>query len=282
MNQEANVLACRKKKLELGKNTLIMGILNVTPDSFSDGGQYREVDAAIAQARRMIAEGADLIDIGGESTRPGSSPVSEEEEQRRVLPVIEALAATVDVPISIDTYKSETARKALEAGADIINDIWGCQDDPKMAHVAAEFDCPIILMHNRKTTEYHSFLEDVKQDLLQSVHIALEAGVKKQNIILDPGFGFAKNVEQNLYLMNHLSEFKQLGYPLLLGTSRKRMIRNVLNVPASQSEEGTAVTTVMGIMQGCDIIRVHDVQHHRRAADMTDAILKRRDGICHG
>ncbi|MGG1313982.1 dihydropteroate synthase [Cohnella laeviribosi] len=262
--------------LELGQRTLVMGILNVTPDSFSDGGRYLNVEAAVARARQMVEEGADLIDIGGESTRPGHAPVSAEEEQARILPVIRALAGSIGVPISVDTYKADTARRALEAGAHILNDIWGLKGDPKMAAVAAEFGCPVIVTHNRSDTDYADFVPDVLDDLRQSIDLALEAGVKDDRIWLDPGIGFAKSYEQNLELMGRLDELTALGYPVLLGTSRKTFIRNTLGLPADDVVEGTGATTALGIAQGCQIVRVHDVKANKRIAQMTDAIVYRQ------
>lgn len=262
--------------LELGQRTLVMGILNVTPDSFSDGGRYLNVEAAVARARQMVEEGADLIDIGGESTRPGHAPVSAEEEQARILPVIRALAGSIGVPISVDTYKADTARRALEAGAHILNDIWGLKGDPKMAAVAAEFGCPVIVTHNRSDTDYADFVPDVLDDLRQSIDLAREAGVKDDRIWLDPGIGFAKSYEQNLELMGRLDELTALGYPVLLGTSRKTFIRNTLGLPADDVVEGTGATTALGIAQGCQIVRVHDVKANKRIAQMTDAIVYRQ------
>ncbi|WP_019006036.1 dihydropteroate synthase [Cohnella laeviribosi] len=262
--------------LELGQRTLVMGILNVTPDSFSDGGRYLNVEDAVARARQMVEEGADLIDIGGESTRPGHAPVSAEEEQARILPVIRALAGSIGVPISVDTYKADTARRALEAGAHILNDIWGLKGDPKMAAVAAEFGCPVIVTHNRSDTDYADFVPDVLDDLRQSIDLAREAGVKDDRIWLDPGIGFAKSYEQNLELMGRLDELTALGYPVLLGTSRKTFIRNTLGLPADDVVEGTGATTALGIAQGCQIVRVHDVKANKRIAQMTDAIVYRQ------
>lgn len=259
-------------RLELGRRTLVMGILNVTPDSFSDGGRYFDPEAAVERAKRMAEEGADLIDIGGESTRPGHEPVSAEEEIRRIVPVIRAVREAVKLPISVDTYKAETARYALEAGAHILNDIWGFRNDPAMASVAADYGCPVILMHNRRDRDYSDFVPDVLADLRQSVDRAHAAGVQDENIWLDPGFGFAKDYGQHLELMGRLGELNRLGYPVLLATSRKSFIQKTLGLPADDVLEGTAATTSLGIMQGCQIVRVHDVRQMRRVADMTDAI----------
>ncbi|WCR25750.1 dihydropteroate synthase [Paenibacillus thiaminolyticus] len=262
--------------LTLGQRTLIMGILNVTPDSFSDGGRYNRVDAALRHAKEMLEAGADIIDIGGESTRPGHQPVGQEEELERVLPVIEALRRELpQAPISVDTYKAEVARQALEAGAHIMNDIWGCKKEPEMAHVAARYGCPLILMHNRPERRYDRFVEEVKADLLESVALALAAGVKDDQIWLDPGIGFAKTGEDNLVLMSHLDELCALGYPLLLGTSRKKFIRDTLQLPVDDVLEGTAATVALGIAQGCQIVRVHDVASIARTARMCDAVLYR-------
>lgn len=251
-----------------------MGILNVTPDSFSDGGKYNKVDKAVARAVEMVEEGADIIDVGGESTRPGYKPVTVEEEISRVVPVIEAVKKVVDVPISIDTYKSEVARQALDAGADIINDIWGAKKDPQMAHLAAQYDVPIILMHNRDNMDYDDLIADMKQDLQESIDLCLNAGVKKGNIVIDPGIGFAKTYEHNLIVMNRLEEFQTLGYPILLGTSRKSFIAKTLNLPVDERVEGTGATICLGIAKGSNIIRVHDVLQMSRMAKMMDAMVK--------
>lgn len=262
------------KEYELGKRTYIMGILNVTPDSFSDGGKFNEIDAAVNQARKLIEDGADIIDIGGESTRPGAEYVTEEEEIKRVVPIIKAIKEKLDVTISIDTYKARTAEEAIKAGADIINDIWGSKYDKNMAKVAAKYNTPIILMHNRENKPYENLMEDVVRDLQESIDIALKAGVKKENIILDPGIGFSKTYEENLIVMNNCEIIKKLGYPMLLGTSRKSMIGLTLNLPVNERVEGTLATSVMGIIKGFEFIRVHDVLENKRAAIMTDTILK--------
>lgn len=269
-------LDCRGRELELGRRTLIMGILNVTPDSFSDGGKYNSVQAAVDQANLMVAEGADIIDIGGESTRPDAMKVDIEEELKRVIPIIEAVSASVNVPISIDTYKSDVARNALIAGAHILNDIWGLKEDPEMGRVAQQFNSPIILMHNRKVTQYNDFIPDVIADLQDSIRLAEQAGIIKEQIILDPGIGFAKTMDHNIQLMSHLDHISELGYPVVLGTSRKSFIQRTLGLPADDIIEGTAATVVLGITQGCDIMRVHDVQAISRVARMTDAITRRR------
>lgn len=259
--------------LSLEKRTLVMGILNVTPDSFSDGGKYQRLDQALIHAEKLVNDGADILDIGGESTRPGHIPVSVDEELRRTIPVIEALVKRLDCPISIDTSKSEVAKAAVEAGASIINDIWGAKKDPQIAKVAAQYQLPIILMHNRTDTNYHSLMEDIQEDLLASVQIAMRQGVKKEDIILDPGIGFAKDLEQNLTVMRNLEQIVALGYPVLLGTSRKSMIGKVLDLPVDQRLEGTAATVALGLAKGCQLIRVHDVKEMVRVARMMDAML---------
>ncbi|MDX5475408.1 MAG: dihydropteroate synthase [Bacillaceae bacterium] len=260
-------------ELSFTEKTLIMGILNVTPDSFSDGGRYNEIEAAVHHAKQLIQDGAHIIDVGGESTRPGASVVSEEEELKRVVPIIEALAKEIDVPISIDTYKAEVARRAIEAGASIINDVWGAKADPNMAKVAATYNVPIILMHNRDNSQYKKLIPDMISDLSDSVQLVKEAGVKDEMIILDPGIGFAKSMDDNLTVIRHLNEFTQLGYPVLLGTSRKRFIGHVLDLPANERMEGTGATVCLGIERGCHIVRVHDVKEIARMAKMMDAML---------
>lgn len=260
--------------LRLGQSTQVMGILNVTPDSFSDGGRYVDPDTAVRHALKMMLDGADLIDIGGESTRPGYTPVSAEEELARVIPVIEAIhKAAPHIPVSIDTYKAEVARQAILAGAHIINDIWGGKGDPDMLKVAAELGCPIILMHNRQDMDYTNFVEDVVADLEESVRLALAAGVRPEHIILDPGIGFAKNGEHNLKLMTQLDRLNQIGYPVLLATSRKKFIRSVLDLPVDDLVEGTAATVAFGIAQGCQLVRVHDVKSIKRTVKMCDAMI---------
>lgn len=261
------------KEFELGKKVYIMGILNVTPDSFSDGGKYNEIDRAMEQVRKMMEEGADIIDVGGESTRPGHEQISEEEEIQRVVPAIQEIKKRFDVPVSVDTYKSKVAKAALEAGADLLNDIWGFLYDEKMAALAAEYDVPVCLMHNRDNTEYDDFVKDVIKDLEKCLAVAQKYGIKKENIMLDPGVGFGKTYEQNLTIMNHLEEICEMGYPVLLGTSRKSMIGLTLDLPVTEREEGTIATSVIGAMKGCDFVRVHDVRANSRALTMTQAVL---------
>lgn len=255
-----------------GRKTYIMGILNVTPDSFSDGGSYTNVNAAIAQADRLASEGADLLDVGGESTRPGYTKISQEEEIRRVVPVIREIKKRFDIPVSIDTYKSEVAEAALDAGADMLNDIWGFRADERMASLAAQYGVPVCLMHNRDNTEYVNFMEDVVQDLQVSLSIAQEHGIPRENIMLDPGIGFGKTQEQNLILMSRLEEIVAMGFPVLLGASRKSMIGKVLSLPVTEREEGTIATSVIAAMKGCQYVRVHDVEKNARALKMTDAV----------
>ncbi|EES92444.1 dihydropteroate synthase [Clostridium sp. K25] len=262
------------KTFELGKQTYIMGILNATPDSFSDGGKFNNIEKAINYAKEMINAGADIIDIGGESTRPNHVPVDEEEEIKRVIPIIKALSQEIDVPISIDTYKGRVAELAIKAGASLINDVWGFKKDDNIARIAAKYDVACCLMHNRTNKNYNNFIEDVLCDLQESIDIALKAGVKKEKIMIDPGFGFAKTPDQNLQIMNELEKLHNLGYPILLGTSRKSTIGLILDLPVDERVEGTIATTVIGIMKGCDFVRVHDVKENLRAAIMTDAILK--------
>ncbi|NMH67719.1 dihydropteroate synthase [Bacillus sp. RO3] len=266
-------MKCGKYELDFSKKTLIMGILNITPDSFSDGGSFNERERAVERAKEMVEMGADIIDIGGESTRPGHQFVPVEEERARVVPIIEAISQEVNVPISIDTYKAETARKALEAGASIINDVWGAKKDPDMAGVAAETGSPIILMHNRDNKEYTHFLRDAIQDLQESIFLVKEAGVKDDQIILDPGIGFAKTVPLNIEMMRHLDVLVSLGYPVLLGTSRKSLIGHVLDLPVEERMEGTGATVCYGIQKGCHIVRVHDVKEMARMAKMMDALI---------
>ena len=254
-------------------HTYVMGILNVTPDSFSDGGRWNHMDDALFHAQRMIEEGADILDIGGESTRPGGyTRISDEEEISRVAPVIEALKKRFDIPISVDTYKSEVAKAAILAGADLINDIWGLKWDGTMAEVLAETGIASCLMHNRKDTDYKDYLNDVIADLNETMEMAEKAGIKKDTIMLDPGIGFAKDLDQNLELMNHLELLNQWDVPVLLGTSRKSMIGLILDLPSDQRVEGTVATTVSGYMKGCRFFRVHDVKENMRAMKMIEAI----------
>jgi len=268
-------LDCRGKILRLGERTLVMGILNVTPDSFSDAVRYIDPGLAVEHARRMVAEGADIIDVGGESTRPGHTPVDEDEEIRRVIPVLERLAAEIPAPVSIDTTKAAVARRAMEAGAHIINDQWALRSGPGMGAVAAKYGAPLILMHNQKGTGYRELIGDMVEYFRQSIQMALEAGVPMERIVVDPGIGFGKTLEQNLEAIRRLRELRCLGRPILLGTSRKSLIGKILDLPADQRVEGTAATVAVGIANGADIIRVHDVKEMARVARMSDAIVRR-------
>lgn len=258
-------------------HTYIMGILNVTPDSFSDGGKFNQIDAALKHAEEMIRDGADVIDIGGESTRPwGYTKISDEEETDRVVPVIEAVKKEFEIPISVDTYKSGVAEAAAQAGVDLINDIWGLKYDARMAEVIAKSGLACCLMHNRDNTEYRNFMEDMKQDLRETIALAKAAGIADDKIILDPGVGFAKSYENNLEVIRRLKEFNELKYPVLLGTSRKSVIGLTLDLPAAERVEGTIVTTVMAVEAGCMFVRVHDVKENHRAIQMAEAILDRK------
>jgi len=271
------VFRCRNYTLPLGKKTYIMGILNVTADSFSDGGKYLDADQAVERAMQMLAEGADIIDIGGESTRPGFVPVETEAEIRRVLPVIERLASNISAPISVDTAKPLVAQKALEAGAHIINDIWGFQKEPGLALISAEFKAGAVLMHNSDSGVYQDLMADIIASLRASADIARQAGIQAEQIVLDPGIGFGKNLEQNLEVMRRLQELRVLGYPILTGTSRKSMIGKILDLPVDQRIEGTAATVALSIAYGADFVRVHDVKEMKRVAAMTDAMVRARD-----
>lgn len=262
------------RDFKIGERTYIMGILNVTPDSFSDGGKFNTIEGAREKVRKMIYDGADIIDVGGESTRPGHIPVSEEEEIARIVPIISMISREFDIPISVDTFKKNVAEEAIKAGAGLINDVWGFKAERGIADVVAEYNVPCCLMHNRENNRYENLLEDVLMDLRESIQIARAAGVSDDNIMIDPGIGFAKDYMQNLEVMHSLERLKVLGYPILLGTSRKSMIGIALDLPVEERMEGTLATTVIGMMKGaCDFVRVHDVLQNARAAQMTDAIL---------
>lgn len=267
------MLSTKKRIYDLQNQTLVMGILNVTPDSFSDGGHFDEIAIAVEHAKALESNGAHIIDVGGESTRPGHVPVTIEEEIERVIPVINAIKKYVSVPISIDTYKAEVARLAIEAGATIINDVWGAKREPEIAKVASEYNVPIILMHNRDNKNYEDLLTDIKKDLQESINLVKKAGVPDENIILDPGIGFAKTSDDNLLVLRRLDELKIMGYPLLLGTSRKSFIGKVLDLPVEERLEGTGATICYGISKGADIIRVHDVKEMARMVKMMDSIV---------
>ena len=264
------------REFQTSGKTYIMGILNVTPDSFSDGGRWNQFDVAMCHVEDMLNEGMDVVDVGGESTRPGYTKISDQEEIDRVSPVIEAIKARFDVPISLDTYKSGVARAGIAAGADLINDIWGLKYDPEMARVIAEANLPCCLMHNRENASYAEFFPEMLEDLKETLRIADAAGVHRDRIILDPGVGFAKSLENNLECVRRLGDLiRAFDLPVLLGTSRKSMIGLTLNLPSDQRVEGTVATSVMAAMAGCMFVRVHDVQANARAVKMTEA-------ICHG
>ncbi len=274
-------LQCGEASLEFGPRTLIMGIINMTPDSFSGDGLAQATEAGVRQGRRFVEEGADLLDVGGESTRPGSESVPLAEELQRVIPVIEGLAQTVAVPISIDTSKAEVARRALDAGATIVNDIAALQGDPEMLPLCAERGCGVVLMHMQGTPRtmqaqphYHDVMAEIYAFLADRLEAAVGAGVKPTQVILDPGFGFGKRLEDNLEILRRLREFRSLGRPLLVGTSRKSMIGQVLDLPADERLEGTAATCALAIRHGADILRVHDVRQMARVARMTDAVCR--------
>ena len=260
--------------LEWGTRTYVMGVINVTPDSFSGDGLGSDLPAIVEQALRFEAEGADFLDVGAESTRPGSVPLSADEELGRLLPALEAIAPRVSIPISVDTYKSQVARRAVEAGAAVINDVWGLQADPLLAQVAAETGALLVLMHNLEDRRYRDLLPDILASLSRSAGLAQDAGVSDGNIVLDPGIGFGKTPDHNLELLRQLSEVKELGYPLLVGTSRKSTIGLVLDLPPDQRMEGTAATVALAIAGGADIIRVHDVKEMVRVCRMSDAVVR--------
>ena len=272
--KEVYKIECRGKTLEFGKRTLIMGILNVTPDSFSDGGKFNSIDAALKHAEQMIEEGADIIDVGGESTRPGYKSVDVEEELKRVIPVIKELAMRFDVVISVDTSKAEVAKEALEAGAHIVNDVWAGLASEQMLDTIAAYDAAVVLMHNKRDNEYKDMMAEIVEYLFDAVNRAVSAGIAREKIIIDPGIGFGKNVEQNLEVMRRLGELKSIGCPILLGTSRKSVIGKTLDLPVDERKEGTAATIAYGIAKGVDIVRVHDVEHMKRVCRMTDAIVR--------
>jgi dihydropteroate synthase len=290
-----NSLILKSSTFDWGRQTYLMGIVNVTPDSFSGDGLIKGdgdwIAAAVAQGKAQAEQGAHILDVGGESTRPGSQPISAEEELRRVLPVIRALAGEVNVPVSIDTYKAKVAREAVAAGASIVNDVWGLRMDPEMGRVVAESGAALILMHNRSKpkdavqeaqlggryvgVEYKDLLGDIIAELRESVEMALAAGVAPEKIIVDPGIGFGKTVEQNLELLDRLGEMKALGYPILAGPSRKSFVGYTLNLPPDQRLEGTAAAVALAIDRGADIVRVHDVAAMTRVARFTDAVVRR-------
>lgn len=260
------------REFDVENRTYVMGILNVTPDSFSDGGHFYGLDDALKHTEAMLAEGADIIDVGGESTRPGYTLITEQEEIERIVPVIEAIKKRFDVPVSIDTYKAAVAKAAVEAGADLVNDIWGLKHEAKMAEVIAESKAACCLMHNRNNAVYSCFMEDMKKDLCETIDLAGKAGIARDRIILDPGVGFAKSYENNLEAIRCMGQLKELGFPILLGTSRKSVIGLTLDLPVTERLEGTLVTTVMAVEQGVAFVRVHDVEANVRAIKMAEAI----------
>jgi len=274
MSTDLGVTICGNREFHWGERTFIMGVLNLTTDSFSGDGLGSDIATALALARRLVAEGADILDVGGESTRPESSPVSADEELSRVIPVIEKLAGEITLPISIDTYKPEVAKHALEAGARMINDVWGLRRNPSLAQLAAEWGVPLVIVANQRETAYGEIIPEVIASLRRGIDLARDAGVAWKNIIIDPGIGFGKTLEGNLELIRRLGELKVLGRPVLLGTSRKSMIGLVLNLPPEQRLEGTAATIALGIAGGADMVRVHDVLQMGRVARMTDAIIR--------
>ncbi|MGL1891513.1 MAG: dihydropteroate synthase [Spirochaetaceae bacterium] len=274
-----SVTKWRSFNFNWGERTYIMGILNVTPDSFSDGGEFNNIQDSLIKAELMINQGADVIDVGGESTRPGAASVSVSEEINRVVPVIKVLKEKFSVPVSLDTSKSEVGLKGLEAGADLINDVWAFQRDPKLANVTADFNVPAILMHNKVDSNYSKdIIESMKLFFNRSLEIAFKAGVAEDKIILDPGIGFGKTQEHNREVLSRLGELHSLGFPLLLGTSRKSIIGTILDLPPKDRLEGTLATSTMGIISGVDILRVHDVLENRRVALVTDKIVRINNG----
>jgi len=263
-----------KRQFDIKNHTYVMGILNVTPDSFSDGNQWNVPDKALKRVDEMLAEGMDILDIGGESTRPGYTQISVQEEIERVVPVIEAVKSRFDVPVSLDTYKADVAKAGIQAGADLINDIWGLKYDAEMAKVIAEGNVACCLMHNRKDAEYKNLLKDMQKDFEESLALAKAAGIAKDKIILDPGIGFAKSYADNLEVLKACGEFRILEYPLLLGCSRKSVIGYALDLPVEERLEGTLATTVMAVLQGYSFVRVHDIKENVRAIRMTEAVLQ--------
>lgn len=261
------------RDFDLENHTYVMGILNVTPDSFSDGGRYNRIDKALFRVEEMMEEGMDILDIGGESTRPGHVPVHWQEEARRVIPVIEEVRRRFPIPLSLDTCKSQVAKLGIFAGVNMINDVWGLKFDKELAGVVSAKKVPCVLMHNRKEMNYQNFMQDMISDLRESIEIAHKAGITDDQIILDPGVGFAKNYEHNLEAIGRLEMIRDMGYPVLLGTSRKSVIGTVLDLPARERVEGTLVITVFAVAKGCSFVRVHDVRENVRAVKMAEAIL---------
>ncbi|MBD5541699.1 MAG: dihydropteroate synthase [Lachnospiraceae bacterium] len=263
-----------KKEFDTANHTYIMGILNVTPDSFSDGGKWNDVDRALFHVEEMIEDGADIIDVGGESTRPGYTLLSEQEEAARVVPVIEAVKKRFEVPISLDTYKAPVALAGIEAGADMLNDIWGLKYDEELRNVIAKSGVACCLMHNRKEPDYRDYIKDLLADLEETLEIAERAGIEREKICIDPGVGFGKTYEHNLQIINKLEVLHTFGLPVLLGTSRKSVIGLTLDLPVEERLEGTLATTVIAVMKGASFIRVHDIKENLRAIRMTESILQ--------
>ena len=268
------VTKCGSLSIEWGKRTYIMGILNVTPDSFSGDGIRNDVGLALEQALRFQNDGADIIDVGGESTRPGSIPVDLDEERRRVIPVVRSLVSKLSIPICVDTYKPSLAEEAIGAGASMINDIWGLKHDISMASIVSHSNVPVILMHNQDGVEYSDLIPDVIDSLSKSIEYAIDSGIREENIILDPGIGFGKTPSHNLQLIRRLGEIKAMGFPVLIGTSRKSTLGLVLDLPVGDRLEGTAATVAISIANGVDIVRVHDVREMKRVSLMSDAIVR--------
>lgn len=265
---------CGRFSLPIGHKTYIMGILNITPDSFSDGGKYVDIEAAVKRAKDMVLDGADIIDIGGESTRPGYEPVDEDVEISRVVPVIERLSREIDIPISVDTSKAAVAKKALLAGASIVNDIWGLQRDVYLADVVAQSDAGVVMMHNSNDKNYNDVIDEIKKFMNMSIAIAEKAGIKRSHMVIDPGIGFGKTFTQNIETLRRLNELNSLGLTVLLGTSRKSFIGKILDLTVDERMEGTAATVALGIAANADIMRVHDVKEMSRVARVSDAILR--------
>lgn len=274
MLKKHKMMQIGNKQFDIGNHTYVMGILNVTPDSFSDGNQWNVLDKALYRVEEMLAEGMDILDIGGESTRPGYTQISAEEEIERVVPVIEAVKTRFDVPVSLDTYKADVARAGIVAGADLINDIWGLKYDKNMARAIAEGNVACCLMHNRKDADYQFLLADMKSDLRECLAIAEEAGISKEKLILDPGIGFGKSYADNMEVLRSLGTFREMGYPLLLGCSRKSVIGYALDLPVEERLEGTLVTTMLAVQQGYSFVRVHDIKENVRAIRMTEAVMQ--------
>lgn len=272
--EKGELVKIGNRDFDFRKRCYIMGILNVTPDSFSDGGRWNDIKKAKAHVAEMAAQGADIIDVGGESTRPGHQQISAEEEKQRVIPIIEMIKSEFSLPVSIDSYKSDVVRAAIDAGADMVNDIWGLKKDEKLAKLIAESKLPCVLMHNRDEIAKHDFLRAYREDIMQILSIAKKAGIKKENIILDPGVGFGKTYEQNLMVINRLEIIKSFGCPVLLATSRKSVIGNTLDLPVDMRVEGTIATGVIGVLKGANLVRVHDVEENRRAILMAEAVLR--------